>query len=113
MFPQMTLTEKDNHFYCKPVKNSGEIILKKFQQMNVNMDVIIDLSEFEKVDQAISVSMVSIQEIISNGGFSLVVVFKSISNFPNYDSLTVVPTLGEAEDYVQMEQMQRDLGISL
>jgi hypothetical protein len=109
----MTLKEKDNHFYCKPEKNSGEIILKKFQQMNVNMDVVIDLSEINTLDKILADSLFSVNEMIRSKGFSLVLVLKSIPNFPNFDSLTAVPTLVEAEDYVQMEQIQRDLGISL
>ena len=44
-------------------------------------------------------------------GYCLVVVKSDLNGFSKSDSLIVVPTLSEAEDYIQMEQIQRDLGL--
>ena len=43
-------------------------------------------------------------------GCCLVVVKSDLTDFSIRDSIIVVPTLGEAKDYIQMEKIQRDLG---
>ena len=46
-------------------------------------------------------------------GFCMVILFKETSSIFDFEFLNIVPTLIEAEDYIQIEQIQRDLGASL
>ena len=65
------------------------------------------------MDKAYSSSLNKINQKIINAGFCFVIVLKDSVPIISTESLNIVPTLIEAEDYLQMERIQRDLGTSL
>ena len=48
---------------------------------------------------------------ILKAGFCLVLIKSNQTDILNYKNLVCIPTLQEAEDYIEMELIQRDLGI--
>jgi hypothetical protein len=55
--------------------------------------------------------MYKISEEVNAQGFCMVYVMNTNASEIPSESFNIVPTLKEAEDYIQMEQIQRDLGI--
>ena len=55
--------------------------------------------------------LVSLSETHRQLNHSFVVVSTQLNQDDFEDDFTVVPTLQEAHDYIEMEQMERDLGI--
>ena len=109
----MISEKKATHLYLKlenKVKNSfGSVILSSAY----SSDILLDLSSFETTDDSLVFSLNQINQDIVSKVFCLVVVLKEAPSIPDIEPLNIVPTLIEALDYIQMEQIQRDLGLSL
>jgi len=75
-----------------------------------NENIILDFSMTKGVDIENILLFLPIVEQHRNNGMSFVVVLNEIEtdNFP--DEMIVVPTLIEAMDIVEMENIERDLG---
>ena len=108
----MTLNKKDSHLYLKCEKNDRTLDIDLLP-LKFSSDLILDLSSLETIHKAHFSSLNQINQDIINAGFCLVIVFKDSLTIKNTESLNIVPTLIEAEDYLKMEQIQRDLGTSL
>ena len=72
----------------------GNVILQLNDVNNSSMDVLVSLS---KVHRELNHSFVVVSTQLNQDDFE--------------DDFTTVPTLQEAHDYIEMEQMERDLGI--
>ena len=109
----MISEKKATHLYLKPEnkeKNSfGSVILSS----GYSSDILLDLSSLETTDDSLVFSLNQINQDIDSKGFCLVVVLKEAPSILDIEPLNIVPTLIEALDYIQMEQIQRDLGLSL
>ena len=55
-------------------------------------------------------ALVSLSEMHRQLNYSFIVVSTHLNQDDFEDQLTIVPTLQEAHDYIEMELMQRDLG---
>ena len=108
----MTSSNKDSHLYLKFEKTDRTLDIDSLH-LKFSSDLILDLSFLENVDKAHFSSLNQINRDIINAGFCLVIVLKESLPIINRESLNIVPTLIEAEDYLKMEQIQRDLGTSL
>ena len=108
----MTLKNKDSHLYLKFEKNE-QILDIDLIPLKFSSDLILDLSSLETIEKANFSSLNQINQDIINAGFCLVIVLKESLSITSSESLNIVPTLIEAEDYLEMEQIQRDLGTSL
>jgi hypothetical protein len=80
-----------------------------FSDLNITSEIkyfIADLSGVS-IDVAASITnkFITFGKSISNRNGSLVIVCE----FSFHDSLTIVPTLQEAYDYIEMEDMERQL----
>ena len=109
----MISENKDTHWYLKPENSQEDAFGSDLLSSNFNSDIILDLSSFETIDEAIVSSLNHIHQEIVNNGFCMVVVLKEILNIANIELLNIVPSLIEADDYIQMEQIQRDLRLSI
>ena len=105
----MTSKNKDTHLYIKFEKSDRTLDIDLLP-LKFSSDLILDLSFLENVDKAHFSSLNQINRDIINAGFCLVSVLKESLPIINRESLNIVPTLIEAEDYLKMEQIQRDLG---
>ena len=108
----MTLKNKDSHLYLKFEKNE-QILDIDLIPLKFSSDLILDLSSLETIEKANFSSLNQINQDIINAGFCLVIVLKELLPITYTESLNIVPTLIEAEDYLKMEQIQRELGTSL
>ena len=108
----MTSKNKDSHLYIKFEKTDRSLDID-FLPLKFSSDLILDLSSLETMDKAYFSSLNQINQKIINTGFCFVIVLKVSLPIISTESLNIVPTLIEAEDYLKMEQIQRDLGTSL
>ncbi len=103
---------KDSHLYLK-FENTDRTLDADLLPFKFSSDLILDLSSLKTMDKAHLSSLNQINQDIINAGFCLVIVSKESLPILSTDSLNIVPTLIEAEDYLKMEQIQRDLETSL
>ena len=73
------------------------------------IDIILELNHLNRINNSLLGIILDLNKAQISKGFCLVVVKSDITDFSKRDSLIVVPTLGEAKDYIQMEKIQRDL----
>lgn len=83
-----------------------ESLLKKFEDQNL----IIDLQKYGKLtlEELLSFLKPSIKHYQNKKSFIIINDTIEIDDVP--EELRVVPTLQEAEDMIQMEDIERDLG---
>jgi hypothetical protein len=105
----MKVVKKYNHLYLSfsSLKPSDFETLKKSLQLS--KDIIIDLKNNLKINPTNYSALHKLNDLVVAQGFCMVVVADCLQIDSNV--LNIVPTLTEAEDYLQMEQIQRDLGI--
>ncbi len=109
----MESIKKDNCLILKDEKDSPkdfaafiQSLLKKFE----NENLIIDLQKYGelKLDELLSFLKPSLEHYMNNKSFIIINDTIAIDDVP--EELRVVPTLQEAEDMIQMEEIERDLG---
>jgi hypothetical protein len=110
----MISEKKDTHLYLKPCNSLEDAFDSKLLlSCNFTSDLILDFLSFELIDEKIVSTLQQINQNITTNGFCMVVVTKEIPNIANIALLNIITTLIEAEDFIQMAQIQRDLGLSL
>lgn len=73
-------------------------------------NVVIDLRNFENATSEYLLAFLELSNVHRNENKSFVLVNEVVSIDELPEELIVVPTLQEAEDMVQMDEIQRDLG---
>lgn len=99
----------NNYQYLKPRSDSlskSDLIIPGKE----SIDIILELNHLNSINNSLLGIILDLNKDQISKGFCLVVVKSDINDFSKRDSLIVVPTLGEAKDYIQMEKIQRDLG---
>ena len=98
----------DNYLYLKPQSDtfskSDLVIYSKNP-----VDIVLELDHLKAVNNLLLGILLDLNKDQTLKGYCLVVVKSDLNDFSKPDSLVVVPTLGEAEDYIQMEQILREL----
>lgn len=87
-----------------------------FDELKQNLDalesnhLVIEVSENLNIDDAIISLLLELATSFKQNGMSFVVIKSGIDidDFP--ETLNIVPTLQEAEDVLEMEAIERDLG---
>lgn len=75
-----------------------------------NENVVIDLHEMKQLKNEELLSFLEISNLHKAEDKSFVIVNNALGMDELPEELIVVPTIQEAEDMVQMDEMQRDLG---
>lgn len=75
-----------------------------------NDNIIVNLATLEKVSNDDIIEFLQISNNHREAKHSFVIVNNSIDLEDNPEELVVVPTLQEAFDIIEMEEMERDLG---
>ena len=91
-------------------KTSCSEFLKKLSVLHERYkenDIILELKDTPITSKD---ALVSLSKIHCQLNYSFVVVSTHLNPDDFEDDLTLVPTLQEAHDYIEMELMQRDLG---
>ena len=73
-------------------------------------NVIVDLHELKELQSEELLAFLEISNIHRSENKSFVIVNESFGIDDLPEELIVVPTMQEAEDMIQMDEMQRDLG---
>ena len=74
------------------------------------IDIVLELNHLNAINNSLLGILLDLNKDQISKGYCLVVVKSDFTDFSESDSLIVVPTIDDAEDYIQMEQIQRDLG---
>tara|TARA_B100001059_G_C17838363_1_gene589946 strand:- start:6211 stop:6540 length:330 start_codon:yes stop_codon:yes gene_type:complete len=109
----MILEKRSTHLYLKPDNKEKNSFCSVILSSDYSSDILIDLSSLEITDESLVFSLNQINRDIVSKGFCLVIVLKVAPSVSDIEPLNIVPTLIEAVDYIQMEQIQRDLRLSL
>ncbi len=74
-----------------------------------NENIILDLSSFKKLTAAGALEFLELSHAHRKSGKSFVLVTDTIAYDDVPDSMSLVPTLQEAYDLIEMEEIERDL----
>lgn len=109
----MEIQEKDDYTLVHQKENSFSKFVSDFEKNHKNIEnnnTIILLSDDTSISEEEIFVFLRYSEIHNNNGTTFVLVRKGIDidNFP--EEFNIAPTLQEAEDILEMENIQRDLG---
>lgn len=74
-------------------------------------NIIVNLFSFESLKSSDILEFLQLSQKHKQGGKSFVLVTNKVSFDELPDDITVVPTIQEARDIIEMEEIERDLGI--
>lgn len=100
----------DTYQYLKPKSDTfskSDLVIPHKRPI----DIVIELDHFKAVSNSLLGLLLDLNKDQNSKGYCLLVVKSDLTDFSKQDSLIIVPTLGEAEDYIQMEMIQRDLRV--
>ena len=117
----MEINQTENHIVVRPnLENGGKLITtiadfyKDFDENYGNLkhiNLILDFSSNKNIS-AKEISLFSDKSIEhKSNNKSFVIVCTDVKQDDLSDTLVVVPTLKEAEDVIEIEDIERDLGI--
>lgn len=84
--------------------------LKEEDRNLVNDNLIVDLSGVGEIETSTLLRILPFSDWFKKKKNSFVVITSAVDIMEIPENLSVVPTLGEAEDLIQMEEIERDLG---
>ena len=104
----MNILQKENYTLVS-VDTSFDEFSASLQSL-ISNHLVLEVSENLNIDDAIISLFLEVATSFKQNGMSFVVVKSGIDidDFP--ENLNIVPTLQEAEDVLEMEAIERDLG---
>lgn len=104
----MDVQIKNNYTFVSVNEHSFEKFKLEWKALTSN-HLVLEISENLNIDAIISLLLI-IAEDLNQKGRSFVTIKPSINidDFP--ENINIVPTLQEAEDIIEMESIERDLG---
>lgn len=109
----MKIEQNANQTIVKDTLGDFELFLEKLPNELYNLsnqNVIIDLTENSKVSNATIKQFVTVSKLHKKNKKSFVIVASGIDFTAVPAVLTVVPSIIEAKDIIELEEMERDLG---
>ena len=109
----MKISQKDSYIFIDSTENSFLEFFEAYISKNINYKeshVVIQLSENLNTTLEDLSLFLSVATNHKSHGTSFVVICKEIDIDEVPDEINVVPTLLEAEDVLEMEAIERDLG---
>ncbi|WP_369047776.1 ribonuclease Z [Tenacibaculum sp. UWU-22] len=109
----MTIKEKESYILIVPDQDSFVTFFKYFKEKHSEFEkksIIIEFLDKFNITQEDIFVFLKYAELHRKNGTSFVIVLKdvNIDDFP--ETFNIVPTLVEAEDVIEMEGIERDLG---
>ena len=101
----ITIITQERVTITELVKKLG-ILYSRFK----NDNIIINLTSLERITIQDSIEFLQISDLHRRAKHSFVLVTDKIDIDDVPDELVIVPTLKEAYDIIEMEEMERDLG---
>lgn len=108
----MKVTRKENYLLIENESDSLTEFTSELtrQHAEFNENLVVDLSKYKDLDQSSFLGFLEISNLHRKENKSFVLVNNSVGIDDLPEELIVVPTLQEAEDMIQMDEIQRDLG---
>ncbi len=117
----MEINKTDTYYSISPSENEKltekdgfQIFFNSFLKNNTNfknINVILDFSKTINIDLDKILLFSQISETHRNNNKSFVIVCEGIEFDKIPDEIVAVPTFKEAEDIIEIEDIERDLGI--
>jgi len=117
----MIIDKTDSYLRVSPSENEQlsdgtdfELFFESFVEKNANFkkdNVILDFSGLINIDLKKILLFSQLSELHRNNDKSFVIVCEGLTYDELPDELVVVPTFKEAEDIIEIEDIERDLGI--
>lgn len=117
----MIAEKKEHYVWIKPEKNEfnndlekNSEIMKLIIENSIKFkdeNIIVDFSAIEQMDFNDIALLLPQSDLHRENGTSFVIVSKVTGALEEPDELIIVPTLKEAEDVINLEDIERDLGI--
>lgn len=101
-----TIVSQEDTVLAKFLKN-----LEKEYPKIANDHIILNLFSFGKLSSGDVLEFLELADTHRNANKSFVLVTEQVSYDDVPDSIIVVPTIQEAHDIIEMEEIERDLGI--
>lgn len=109
----MKITQKENYLILEDekddVKSFASFLDYKYDTIK-NDNLVIDILKYGQLSLEELLSFLELSDKHRTAGKSFVIVNDTINIDSVPDELAVVPTLREAGDLIQMEEIERDLG---
>lgn len=106
----MKISRKDNYTFIASTENSFSEFITAFKAENLENHTIVELSENLNTTLNDLSLFLNVAANHRSNGMSFVVICNGIDIDDIPDKINVVPTLHEAEDVLEMEEIERDLG---
>jgi len=84
--------------------------LTKYHDEFKNENIVVDLTRYKDITSDRLLAFLEISNVHRSENKSFIVVNDAVGIDELPEELVVVPTLQEAEDMIQMDEIQRDLG---
>ncbi|MCL5128468.1 MULTISPECIES: ribonuclease Z [unclassified Algibacter] len=110
----MIINQKENTSIITQVKATSIELIKKIQALYPkfkNNNIIIALTSLDAISKAEVSEFLQISNTHRAANHSFVIVSGKIDLDEAPEELAIVPTLQEAHDLIEMEVMERDLGL--
>ena len=117
----MEINKTDHYFRISPSENQEAIGEEGFQNFFTafkknnanfhNVNIILDFSKIINIDLDKILLFSQLSETHRNNNMSFVIVCKGLEFDTIPDEIIAVPTLKEAEDIIEIEDIERDLGM--
>ncbi|OSY88210.1 hypothetical protein WH52_05345 [Tenacibaculum holothuriorum] len=109
----MKIEDKEGYILINSEGNSFDVFFKKFEKEHTNFEenhLIVHISpEINSNEKNISLFL-SYADLHQQNGTSFVLICQNVDVDVFPETFNIVPTLVEAEDVIEMENIQRDLG---
>ena len=107
----MTILNKEFYLYFN-IESKEEVTTKSILSLtDLSADIIFDLLSIDDFNQSLLNCLEEINEYMISKGLCMVLIIKDVPFNLKLESFNILPTLIEAKDYLQIEQIQRDLGV--
>jgi anti-anti-sigma regulatory factor len=110
----MIFNKEESFILVSQEEISIEIFLQNLEKEYVklkNDNLVIDLLGFSKLTPYNVISFLEIAKKCKKNGQSFVLVSDKVSYDDVPDEINLVPTIKEARDIIEMEEIERDLGL--
>ena len=109
----MILSQDENISIITQEKATAVELVKKIQSLYPkfkNNNIIVNLTSLNKISEQDIIEFLELSKVHRKSKHSFVMVTNKIELDDSLDEIIVVPTLQEAYDIIEMEEMERDLG---
>ena len=110
----MKILEKENYILIEPLEAPVVDFVSLLTQRHTEFEqnnVVVNLLTYQELNKEEVLGFLEVSRIHQTHNKSFVLVSNAIAIDELPEDIIMVPTLTEAEDLIQMDEIQRDLGV--